>query len=201
MKQEKPEHDAAAHASILMTLARSLQKKSNDDTSDNGESTGAEAAGRANGGVGRDGGGNTRSVSGRRGRLDDGGRRLGRGDEGAARVHSLAGAGGPDGSRGGGDGSRSGGDRDLGGGGGRAGGEGNGLDAGLGGHDNTLALAAVLTLTLLLDDFERVGVLEDAGVALKLDDEAVEGISAERGIDSPGVLVVSVGNTACYMLD
>lgn len=34
-------------------------------------------------------------------------------------------------------------------------------------------------------DVEGVGVLEDVGVALELDDEAVDGLVAERGVNLP----------------
>lgn len=187
-----------------MTSARSLQKKSNNDTADDGESTGAEAGSGAYGNL-RGDSGDTRSLSRDNGRGEDGGRRLSRGDERGGRVDGLdgaGGAGGPDRGGGGGVESEAGGgdDGDLGGGGGRARGESDGLDAGLGGHNDaavlTLVLAAVLTTILGMDDVERVGVLEDAGVTLVPQDEAVDGLVTKSGIDSPGVLVVSVGNAA-----
>jgi hypothetical protein len=187
-----------------MTPARSLQKKSNNDTADDGESTGTEAGSGAYGNL-RGDSGDTRSLSRDNGRGEDGGRRLSRDDERGGRVDGLdgaGGAGGPDRGGGGGVESEAGGgdDRDLGGGGGRARGESDGLDAGLGGHDDaavlTLVVAAVLTTILGLDDVERVGVLEDAGVTLVPQDEAVDGLVTKSGIDSPGVLVVSIGNAA-----
>jgi hypothetical protein len=50
--------------------------------------------------------------------------------------------------------------------------------------------------TLGLDDVEGVGVLEDVGVALVLDDEAVELGVTEGSIDSPGVLLSGVGDAS-----
>lgn len=51
--------------------------------------------------------------------------------------------------------------------------------------------------TLSLGDAERVGVLEDGRVALVLDDETVELVRTERGVDVPGVLLSRVGDAGC----
>lgn len=46
-------------------------------------------------------------------------------------------------------------------------------------------------------DVEGVGVLEDGRVALQAEDEAVEGISAEGGVDVPDVAQGAVLDTGC----
>jgi hypothetical protein len=54
----------------------------------------------------------------------------------------------------------------------------------------------VVMIGTSVEEVERVGVLEDAGVTLVPQDEAVDGLVTKSGIDSPGVLVVSIGNAA-----
>ena len=68
----------------------------------------------------------------------------------------------------------------------------------VGGSQVLGGLARVLTLALAGANLERLGVLEDARVAVELEDEAVEGLIAERGIDGPLVGLGVVGDTA-YM--
>lgn len=70
------------------------------------------------------------------------------------------------------------------------GGQRDGLDTG-GGGDGGGVLGRRSRASL---DVEGVGVLEDAGVVLVLDDEAVEGIVAQGGGDVPGEGASAVGN-------
>lgn len=184
-----------------MRSLASLQEKDSGHTTDNGEEGRADA-----GSTGLRGDLSRRGVGGRRGgenlgggngRHDNGGRRsrdhdgggvleLGGGDQSGGGGHSRSGSDDDGGVR------RDGGLNGGGGGGalGRARGESDGLDTGVGGDDSGLAAGALTSL-----DVEGLGVLEDLGVALKLEDKAVDGVGAERGVDRPGVLLVGVGDT------
>lgn len=177
-------------------------KEGNDQTTDKSGGASSEASTSSLGDVAGDGGGlrdgrlrGAESSAGGRGRKrgadDDGGGVpvLGRGGRGP-------GGGGVRGEGRGLDGG--------GGGGRRARGQGDGLDAG-GGGDDVGGLAGSLGLVLgaialALDDLEGERVLEDVGVALELEDETVGVLSAERGVNSPLVGLLGVGNAACAML-
>lgn len=122
---------------------------------------------RSNGAVARNRGGGVEND----GDVGDGGRRVRSRSDGRRRVRSR----GHDGRR-----VRS---RGL-------GGQRDGLDTS-GGGDGGGVLGRRSRASL---DVEGVGVLEDAGVALVLDDEAVEGISAQVGGDVPDKGASAVGN-------
>lgn len=87
----------------------------------------------------------------------------------------------------GGDGSRGRGDRSAGGG------QSNSLDAVRSG----LGDAAATRSTVGALDVERVGVLEDAGVALEAENKTVDGLVTKRSVDVPGVSVGTVLDTSC----
>lgn len=82
---------------------------------------------------------------------------------------------------------------------GRARGEGDGHGADLSGDSDIGVLRVGRGLGGLLaavsaGDLERHGVLEDLGVALELDDEAVDGSIAEGAVDGPLVALLAVGD-------
>lgn len=189
------------HMMLTRSLA-SLQEKDSGHTTDDGEQGRADAGSTGlRGDLSRRSGGGRRgrrNLGGGNGRLDDGGRR--------SRDHDGGGVlelGGGDQSGGGGlsrglDGHGDGGVRSdsgsRGGGGALRGarGESDGLNTGVGGDNSGLAAGALTSL-----DVEGLGVLEDLGVALELEDKAVDGVGAEGGVDSPRVLLVGVGDTGC----
>jgi hypothetical protein len=190
---------------MLTRSLASLQEKDSGHTTDNGKEGRADA-----GSTGLRGNLSRRSGGGRRGRRNLGGGNNGRRNDGGGRSRDHDGGGvlelcGGDQSGGGGH-NRGGSDDDggvgrdgaLDGGGGalrRARGESDGLDTGVGGDDSGLAAGALTSL-----DVEGLGVLEDLGVALELEDKAVDGLGAERGVDRPGVLLVGVWDTGCEEL-
>lgn len=173
-----------------------LQSKgSHDETTDNSDgSTNTASAGSGGGSV--DGSGNDGNLSGDGG--NDGRGSIGAGSTGAGTVagHNNGVDLGVNGDGGGvaGDGHDDGG---VLGGLGVGLGQADGLDALLDGG----GLGVALVLDLTLGDGEGEGVLEDGGVGLELEDEAVDGGSAEVGIDVPGEGSLGVGNASLDILD
>lgn len=179
-----------------MTEQLRLQSESSNDH--DGEDTSAEAASSA-GDLGRRRGDAGGSGDGLVAGGDDGG------DGGQSGAVGVGGVDGDDGlgvARGGGvvsDGSSGGLDNDAGGGdGGR--GQSDGLDtsgSGQGGGSGTSS-GGRRDGSIGLGDLEGHGVLEDLGVALELEDKAVDVVSAEGSGDGPLEGVGRVGNTSCF---
>lgn len=183
----------------LAALLRLQSKDGNDETTDDGHG-GAEAGTSTGDDGGRGGSGRVRALSG----ADDGDNS---GGPGAVRVGADNGGGGSGrrnvGSGGGGavGAGDSGGlvNGDNGGVAGGLAGQADGLDTGVGDHGGG-GLGGSLASGLLDSagtDVEGVGVLEDFGVALESEGEAVEGEPTEVSGNGPGVGSSSVLDASC----